>query len=80
MSNAVDRNINQHNAGWSFENISEDFDSHIQKSIPLYDLGHKLVCHYSDFFLKADSVVYDIGCSTGQMLARLAAHLSLIHI
>ncbi|MCG2591638.1 methyltransferase domain-containing protein [Ramlibacter sp. XY19] len=73
MSNAVDRNINQHNAGWSFENISEDFDSHIQKSIPLYDLGHKLVCHYSDFFLKADSVVYDIGCSTGQMLARLAA-------
>ena len=74
MSNAVDRNINQHNAGWSFENISEDFDSHIQKSIPLYDLGHKLVCHYSDFFLKADSVVYDIGCSTGQMLARLAAH------
>ena len=74
MSNAVDRNINQHNAGWSFENISEDFDSHIQKSIPLYDSGHKLVCHYSDFFLKADSVVYDIGCSTGQMLARLAAH------
>jgi tRNA (cmo5U34)-methyltransferase len=73
MSIAVDTNINQHNAGWSFENISEDFDSHIQKSIPLYDLGHKLVCHYSDFFLKADSVVYDIGCSTGQMLARLAA-------
>jgi len=73
MSKAVDSNINQHNAGWSFENISEDFDSHIQKSIPLYDLGHKLVCHYSDFFLKADSVVYDIGCSTGQMLARLAA-------
>jgi tRNA (cmo5U34)-methyltransferase len=73
MSKAVDTNINQHNAGWSFENISEDFDSHIQKSIPLYDLGHKLVCHYSDFFLKADSVVYDIGCSTGQMLARLAA-------
>ncbi|GAA4323249.1 carboxy-S-adenosyl-L-methionine synthase CmoA [Pigmentiphaga soli] len=72
MSNPVDSNINQHNAGWSFENISEDFDSHIRKSIPLYESGHRLVCHYSDFFLKGDSLVYDIGCSTGTMLARLA--------
>jgi tRNA (cmo5U34)-methyltransferase len=72
VSKAVDTNINQHNAGWSFENISEDFDSHIRKSIPLYDSGHTLICHYSDFFLKADSVVYDIGCSTGSMLAKLA--------
>lgn len=67
----VDKSINQHNAGWSFENISEDFDSHIQKSIPLYENGHRLVCHYSDFFLKPDSVVYDIGCSTGQMLLKI---------
>jgi tRNA (cmo5U34)-methyltransferase len=70
--NAVDENINQHNAGWSFENISGSFDSHIQKSIPLYDSGHRVICHYSDFFLKPDSTVYDIGCSTGQMLLRLA--------
>jgi tRNA (cmo5U34)-methyltransferase len=71
---AVDKNINQHNAGWSFENISEDFDSHIQRSIPLYESGHRLICHYSDFFLKADSLVHDIGCSTGQMLGKLAQH------
>jgi len=70
----VDKNINQHNAGWSFENISDNFDEHIKKSIPLYDQGHELICHYSDFFLKPDSVVYDIGCSTGQFLARLARH------
>jgi len=70
----VDRNINQHNAGWSFENISEDFDDHIQRSIPLYKQGHELVCQYSDFFLKPDSVVYDIGCSTGEFLAKLARH------
>jgi tRNA (cmo5U34)-methyltransferase len=69
---AVDKNINQHNAGWSFENISDDFDSHIQKSIPLYESGHNLICHYSDFFLKSDSIAYDIGCSTGQMLGKLA--------
>lgn len=71
---SVDKEINQHNAGWSFENISENFDSHIQKSIPLYQQGHELVCQYSDFFLKPDSVVYDIGCSTGQFLAKLGRH------
>jgi tRNA (cmo5U34)-methyltransferase len=69
---AADKNINQHNAGWSFENISEDFDSHIRKSIPLYENGHQVVCYYSDFFLKPDSIVYDIGCSTGAFLGKLA--------
>jgi tRNA (cmo5U34)-methyltransferase len=68
----VDKNINQHNAGWSFENISGDFDNHIEKSIPLYKQGHELICQYSDFFLKPDSIVYDIGCSTGQFLMKLA--------
>jgi tRNA (cmo5U34)-methyltransferase len=68
----VDSNINQHNAGWSFENISEDFDEHIRKSVPLYRQGHELICQYSDFFLKSDSIVYDIGCSTGQFLSKLA--------
>jgi len=76
MSNKVDTNINQHNAGWSFENISEDFDSHISKSIPLYESGHQLVCHYSDFFLKEDSLVYDVGSSTGSLLIRIAAQHS----
>lgn len=68
----VDAHISQHNAGWTFENISASFDEHILKSIPLYREGHQLVCYYSDFFLKPDSVVYDIGCSTGTMLAQLA--------
>jgi tRNA (cmo5U34)-methyltransferase len=68
----VDRNIRQDNAGWTFDNISADFDAHIVKSIPLYRQGHQLIAYYSDFFLKPDSIVVDIGCSTGQMLAQLA--------
>jgi tRNA (cmo5U34)-methyltransferase len=68
----VDGNIFQHNAGWTFENVSAEFDEHILRSIPLYRQGHQLIAYYSDFFLKPDSVVYDIGCSTGQMLAQLA--------
>lgn len=74
MKKAVDDDINQYNAGWSFKDISENFETHIRRSIPLYDSGHKLICYYSDFFLREDSVVYDIGSSTGTMLAKLAAH------
>ena len=73
MTQAVDTHIEQLNAGWSFENISPHFDEHIRKSIPLYESGQNLICHYSDFFLKSDSRVYDIGCSTGTMLGKLAA-------
>lgn len=71
MNRPVDSNILQHNASWSFDQISNDFDDHIRKSIPQYENGHRLVCHYSDFFLKSDSVAYDVGCSTGQMLRKL---------
>ena len=71
MTRRVDTHILQHNAGWSFDNISSDFDDHIRRSIPLYESGHGVVCHYSDFFLKNDSAAYDLGCSTGRMLKKL---------
>ena len=71
MTKPVDSNILQHNAGWSFDNISNDFDDHIRRSIPLYESGHGVVCHYSDFFLKSDSAAYDLGCSTGRMLKKI---------
>ena len=35
MTKRVDSNILQHNAGWSFDQISNDFDDHIRRSIPL---------------------------------------------
>ena len=47
---SVDKNIRADNAGWSFENIADDFDDHVRKSVPLYDDGHDLVCKLSDFF------------------------------
>ena len=65
------------NAAWTFnKNIASKFDYHISKSIPLYKefrwLGEKL----SDFYIKNDSKVYDIGCSTGSFLKNLAVRHS----
>jgi tRNA (cmo5U34)-methyltransferase len=61
------------NANWSFGgNVHEFFDAHVSKSVPMYYIGHELIAEISDFFLSNDSLVYDLGCSTGSLLASLA--------
>ena len=70
----VDTNIQVENAGWTFENIADDFDSHVQKSVPLYDQGHDLVCKLSDFFLPEGATVTEIGVSTGVLAEKLLKH------
>lgn len=63
------------NANWRFAGeVVQQFDDHVRKSVPFYDAGHDLVCQLSDFFVKPESVVYEIGCSTGALTARLARH------
>jgi tRNA (cmo5U34)-methyltransferase len=65
--------IHAPNAAWSFAGeASINFDSHVSKSVPLYDMGHTLVEKLSDFFIGDGSVVYDLGCSTGALTERLA--------
>lgn len=74
MTNVGD-DIQAENANWSFGGeVSQSFDQHITSSIPLYDTAHELGVSLSDFFLSNGSVCYDLGCSTGTLLARLANH------
>ena len=62
---------------WSFAgDASKNFDQHVSKSVPLYMMGHDLICDLSDYFVKTDSLVYDIGCSTGTLTYRLGEHIS----
>lgn len=48
------------------------FDSHIQNSVPLYNEGHQYIAYLSDYFLRSNSICYDLGCSTGTLLKILA--------
>ena len=58
---------------WSFGgDVAENFVSHISSSVPLYQQGHQLICELSDFFIRDDSILYDIGISTGELLTKLA--------
>jgi tRNA (cmo5U34)-methyltransferase len=62
-------------ANWSFTGkVVKNFDEHVSKSVPLYNEGHDVVCDISDFFIKADSVSYELGCSTGALTLKLASH------
>ncbi len=74
MSNVGDE-LDAERANWKFSGkVSQNFDEHVKKSVPLYEEGHSLICDISDFFIKNDSIVYEIGCSTGTLALKLAQH------
>jgi tRNA (cmo5U34)-methyltransferase len=59
--------------GWSFGGETpQHFDRHVARSVPDYEAGHRLIEQVSDFFVRKDSVGYEIGTSTGALLRRLA--------
>lgn len=67
--------INAGNANWSFsgETVAK-FESHVEKSVPLYREGHDLVVKLSDYFVKNDSICYELGSSCGTLSSKLADH------
>ena len=72
MTNVGD-NIVAGNSSWTFGNgVSESFDEHVRKSVPFYNAGHDLICKVSDYFVGEDSVVYELGSSTGELTYKLA--------
>ena len=58
---------------WTFKDplVVENFDSHVSKSVPFYSETQDLVLRLSDYFVSEDSVIVDVGCSTGLAMARL---------
>ena len=58
---------------WSFdEKVSKVFDSHVNQSIPLYKEFHEQIASISEFYCKDNSVIYDLGCSTGNFIKEIS--------
>lgn len=71
----VGHGIEAQNADWSFGgDVPSTFVEHIRQSVPLYEEGHDLICQLSDFFCGKESVCYELGVSTGELLSKLARH------
>ena len=69
----VGDNIKTSDASWTFGgDVPQTFDSHVGRSVPLYQEGHNLIVALSDYFLADHSVVYDLGASTGSLLMKVA--------
>lgn len=72
MDIEVGEGIAAANANWSFGGkTAAAFGDHVRRSVPLYDEGHRVVCDLSDFFVRSDSVVYELGVSIGELLGQL---------
>lgn len=68
----IDKKIKSEIANWKFDkNVVEHFDTHINKSVPFYKISHDLTLKLTDYFLKDKSLVYDLGCSTGNLLKQI---------
>jgi tRNA (cmo5U34)-methyltransferase len=57
---------------WRFnKDIVNIFDSHIRKSIPMYEEFQKNIADMSVYFTQKDSNIVDIGTSTGNLISKL---------
>ena len=66
-------NIKTKDSNWQFSgDVVNNFDEHVKKSVPLYLEGHQITCDLSKFFVKDDSVVYEMGSSTGVLSIKLS--------
>lgn len=60
-------------SNWKFDkSVVKVFDKHISSSVPLYDKAHDLIVKMSDYFIKDDSNIIDIGSSTGTLIKSLS--------
>ena len=55
---------------FSFDTIT-DFDDHILKSIPNYDVLFSSILRIADYFKDPAKTIYDLGCSTGKLFDAL---------
>jgi tRNA (cmo5U34)-methyltransferase len=53
--------------------ISDTFGSHVRTTVPFYDEIQRMVIELSEYFVRDQSVVYDLGSATGTTLALLSS-------
>lgn len=57
---------------WTFEkDVAKIFDKHVAQSVPMYEEIQNLIVNISQFFIRNNDVIYDIGTSTGTTIYAL---------
>ena len=57
---------------WRFSNnIAKSFDKHVNQSIPHYNDMQDYIVSLSEWFLKDNTIIHDLGCSTGETIRKI---------
>jgi len=74
VSQSVDEKISALPCGWQFDHsVAQEFDKHVRKSVPCYDQVQIMIADISEWFIRDGAVIFDLGTSTGETIARLQA-------
>lgn len=63
------------NGKWEFnEQVAANFDSHVKKSLPFYEEGHRMIIDIlrNSLTSQKEYRILDIGCSTGILLEKIS--------
>ena len=64
--------ITAKSSSWTFGGkTSKKFKEHITRSVPHYKEGQILISQFSEFFITKNDIVYDLGCSTGELTSKI---------
>lgn len=70
----VDETLTAVPGDWRFDGkVAEQFDSHVRKSVPVYDQMQDMVVEVSEWFVRDGVTIYDLGSATGHTLELLHA-------
>lgn len=71
-NNSIDSNIEAKIGNFQFDRqVAKNFDSHVRKSVPFYEEVQRMIVEISDWFIFKNSVVYDLGCASGETIKNL---------
>ena len=74
----IDKKITSSRSNWKFDKkVVQNFDKHINSSVPFYKISHDLTVKMSDFFIKDKSICYDLGCSNGNLLKDIQQNIAM---
>lgn len=67
---------------WTFQTsaVAKGFDRHVREQLPWYDLISGAVAHIARHYMPHNGVVYDLGCSTGNIGRLLKETIEARHI
>ncbi len=70
--NKLGSSISSIEGTWKFDNnVAKVFDKHVNQSIPHYHEIQNYIASLSEWFMKDNTTIHDLGCSTGETIKKI---------